>query len=368
MTPFVRAAGFTNTYIRPNTCVTDAGGCADMWHQRRLKAANDTNEDSIDTAPPYDSISSHHIDSGSNSQRRRCLPSTSYDDDDDDDDDDEFNTQCWEYDRSLSTLTRFDSVTRVERFDAHPSLHTHVALDPSLFGWLLPRSPMVFSTFRDPVDRLLSSFHFGMRIGGDRQVGMCSLPGADTTRHQWQSRVIAAREAVKLENNNTLYQQALREYLDSCRDVVSNVYVQFLDPDTKNVNVALEHLEKYVIVGLQDDLDESLQRWAKIAVWSCRDHPNISRIRKDLLTEPKHVGARFRQSATLLASNEGDENGAGTGTAEIASPTLEELDEDLQQLIRTLTVDDETIFQRAKELYEEQGRWFELAKDVGDNR
>lgn len=118
-------------------------------------------------------------------------------------------------------------------------------------------------------------------------------------------------------------------------------------------------MEKFVIVGLQGDLDESLKRWAKIAVWSCRDHPNISRIRKDLLAEPKHVGEHLRQSATLLASNEGGENGADTGTAELASPTLNELDEDLQQLIKKLTVYDEAIFQRAKELYAEQGRWFE---------
>lgn len=338
MTPFVRAANFTNTEFRPNTCITDAGGCADIWHQQKQQAANNINEEnSIDTAPLHDGISSH-IDSGSNSQRS-CLP-------------------CWEYDRSLSTLTKFGNVTRVARFDAHPNLHTHVALDPSLFGWLLPTSPMVFSTFRDPVDRLLSSFHFGMRLGGDRQVRTCSLPGADTPmdQNQWQSRVIAAREAVKLENNYTLYQQALREYLDSCRNVVSNAYVQFLDPDTKDVNVALHHLEKFVIVGLQEDLDESLQRWAKIAAWSCRDHPNISRIRKDLLTEPKHVGAHFRESAALLPSNEGDENGAGTGTADAP---LNELDEDLQQLIKKLTVYDEAIFQRAKELYTEQGRWFE---------
>jgi len=32
----------------------------------------------------------------------------------------------------------------------------------------------------------------------------------------------------------------------------------------------------------------------------------------------------------------------------------------LQQLIRTLTVGDEVIFRRAKELYEEQGKWFRL--------
>jgi len=348
MTPFVRAANFTSTGIEPSTCITNAGGCADIWQQQQQQQqqANNMEED-------HGGISSR-IDSGSGGDSQRCLPSLN---------DEEYTTRCWEYDSTQSTVTRKNNLTSMPvRFDAHPKLHTHVALDPSLFGWILPRSPMVFSTFRQPVDRLLSSFHFGMRVGGDRpgQLKRCTLPG-EVNSNQWQNRVVAARAAVTLQNNYTLYQQALREYLESCRDIVSNVYVQFLDPVTNDVNIAVRLLEKFVIVGLQGDIDESLQRWAKIAVWSCRDHPYINRIRKDLLTEPKHVGTHFRQSATLmeLKGDGVDENEAINGTAELASPTLNELDADLQQLIRALTVDDEVIFQRAEELYAEQGHWFD---------
>ena len=56
------------------------------------------------------------------------------------------------------------------KFDLYPSLHTHVAIDTSLFGWVLPQTPMVFSTFRDPVDRLLSSFHYGIQFGGGKTI------------------------------------------------------------------------------------------------------------------------------------------------------------------------------------------------------
>ena len=178
---------------------------------------------------------------------------------------------------------------------------------------------------------------------------------------EWQERVVRAREVATLENNTTLYQQALREYLTVCRHVVDNAYVQFLDPRTKNVDVALHHLNKYVIVGLQSDLEESLQRISKVTMWSCRDHPKFHAIRK-ALTNTDKVGAHFRESISLLEIKEKGLEATSTGnytpSVELASPTIDELDTDLQQLIRTLTVDDEVIFRRAKKLYEEQGKWF----------
>jgi hypothetical protein len=164
----------------------------------------------------------------------------------------------------------------------------------------------------------------------------------------WQSRVVSARELAFL-NDLTLYQKALREYLDGCGHAVDNVYVQFLDPKTKNVDVALLHLNKYVIVGMQTDLDEPLRRWKKIVMWSCRQHPKATWIGR-ALTNPEKIDSHYRESTSLI-------NGTGN---ELASPTIEQLDPDLQQLIRTLTVGDEVIFRRAKELYEEQGKWFRL--------
>lgn len=71
---------------------------------------------------------------------------------------------------------------------------------------------------------------------------------------------------------------------------------------------------------------------------------------------PRHY--RFRESTSLA-------NGTGT---ELASPTIEQLDPDLQQLIRTLTAGDEVIFRRAKDLYEEQGNWFKLKESAYNDR
>ncbi len=177
-------------------------------------------------------------------------------------------------------------------------------------------------------------------------VRRCKLPGVNDL-DGWQSRIITAREVAAL-NDLSLYQQALQEYLSNCENAVDNAYVQFLDPKTKDVDVALAHLNKYVIVGMQTDLDESLERWTKMALWSCREHPKATQIGR-ALANPANLDSHFRDS-TLLANS--------TGT-ELASPTIDELDLDLQQLLRKLTAGDEVIFRRAQELYEEQGHWFE---------
>lgn len=134
-----------------------------------------------------------------------------------------------------------------------------------------------------------------------------------------------------------------------------------LTPRTKDVDIAVEHLEQYFIVGMQSDLEESLQRITKIAINSCRDHPKFEAIRK-ALTNTDRVGSHYRESVSLLRSkDEGIEataSGNYTPSVELASFTINELDTDLQQLIRKSTVGDEVIFRRAKELYEEQGKWF----------
>ena len=188
-------------------------------------------------------------------------------------------------------------------------------------------------------------------VGLPGQVRLCKLPGVEDL-DGWQHRVILAREAA-VSKNLTLYQEALREYLEKCSHAVDNAYVQFLDPKTKDVENALEYLNKYVIVGMQTDMEETFQRWTKVALWTCRDHPRMATIEK-ALSDPANTDSHYRESTSLA-------NGT---THELASPTIDELDLDLQQLIRSLTADDQLIFQRAKELYEEQGQWFELKKTL----
>lgn len=378
--PFVKAAGFTNTDIGPNTCITHLSGCAELWngwgnktaHQRMDAAFRDNS-----FAPPYGIPYNELQVYGANNHR--CISSDKV----------ERKIYCWEYDRANDTIhygphrknetkkkkrrRKKGSVAEAaaatlkneslpefvtSKFDVHPSLRTHVAIDTSLFGWILPSHPIVFSTFRDPAERLISSFHYGIQFGGDvpGRVRKCRLPGV-VNLEAWQERVILTR----LEKNLTMYQQALREYLDACGHVVDNAYVQFLDPRTKDVDIAVKHLEQYFIVGMQSDLEESLQRITKIAINSCRDHPKFEAIRK-ALTNTDRVGSHYRESVSLLRSKEegieATASGNYTPSVELASFTINELDTDLQQLISKSTVGDEVIFRRAKELYEEQGKWF----------
>eukprot|EP00569_Conticribra_weissflogii_P001608 CAMPEP_0171351538 /NCGR_PEP_ID=MMETSP0878-20121228/39330_1 /TAXON_ID=67004 /ORGANISM="Thalassiosira weissflogii, Strain CCMP1336" /LENGTH=630 /DNA_ID=CAMNT_0011856869 /DNA_START=150 /DNA_END=2042 /DNA_ORIENTATION=+ len=259
-------------------------------------------------------------------------------------------------------------------YDYSPSLKTHVGLDPTLFGWILPENPMVFSTFREPIERLLSSFHYGIQFGGGRpgEVGKCMLPGVEKLE-DWQARVIEARKAVdESRNDTTVYQNVLKEYLTECKSAADNAYVQFLDPNTKNVNVALENLEKYVIVGLQTHVEESLERWMNITLRSCRGRPQFPII-KDRLQKEYHTqaGKKWRASDLLTDSElkldgtpknndhykhekerEGEEP-----TVKLASPKFESFDEDLQKLILEYTAGDAVIFQRVLEMYEEQRHW-----------
>ena len=60
---------------------------------------------------------------------------------------------------------------------------------------------MVFSTFRDPVERLLSSFHFGITFGTARpgQITQCELPGG-LRRGRWQKSVTEAARRVTAMN------------------------------------------------------------------------------------------------------------------------------------------------------------------------
>lgn len=50
------------------------------------------------------------------------------------------------------------------------------------------------------------------------------------------------------------------------RKAVDNTYVQFLDPNTKSLEVALHNLERYIVVGLQSDMTETISRWANMTL------------------------------------------------------------------------------------------------------
>eukprot|EP00571_Detonula_confervacea_P006871 CAMPEP_0172318844 /NCGR_PEP_ID=MMETSP1058-20130122/36007_1 /TAXON_ID=83371 /ORGANISM="Detonula confervacea, Strain CCMP 353" /LENGTH=272 /DNA_ID=CAMNT_0013033759 /DNA_START=722 /DNA_END=1540 /DNA_ORIENTATION=- len=234
-----------------------------------------------------------------------------------------------------------------ETFFITPIITSHVGLDTSLYGWLLPPNPMVFSVFRNPFERLLSSFHYGIRLGANRpgQVRMCNTRGIQHTA-KWQERVADARKLATTSNNSTVYQAMLREYLDKCSDAVYNAYTAFLDPLTKNLTVAMNHLEKHVVVGLQHDINGTLQRWRNITLDACNEHPDYSKMKKVLTnTSESHGEKKFRASPIVKDS------------VVLSSPDISQFDQDLQDIIRACTEEDEVIYKRATEIYEEQSRW-----------
>jgi len=226
---------------------------------------------------------------------------------------------------------------------------------------------MVFSAFRDPVDRLLSSFHYGIQFGGGRpgEVKKCKVSDGGVV--EWQRRVVEARRAAAFQNNTSEYQELLRYYLANCREAVDNVYVQFLDPYSKDVNVALSNLERYVIVGMQSDLDGTVKRWANVTLQSCVDHPKLEAMRRILLSRdsPASSTAVFLRKSTTEVALDGDgatneddqvqDDGQDPRSTE-ASIELTPLDiasfkDDLQQIIREMTAGDEVIYERALEMY-----------------
>ena len=186
--PLVNSARLNLAEMGPNTCLTHVGGCTRFW---KGWSTNTSQWEGIDVqpfAPPYGLPSYDGGKVGDDMiTNQRCFP--------DSNEDKKVRFYCWEFDRNHSTIFygphrkgkkrktrngktkkvlmvgRNDTFTTAE-FDLYPSLHSHVAIDTSLFGWVLPQTPMVFSTFRDPVDRLISSFHYGIQYGGGKFIGL----------------------------------------------------------------------------------------------------------------------------------------------------------------------------------------------------
>ncbi|KAL7518843.1 hypothetical protein ACHAWX_003646 [Stephanocyclus meneghinianus] len=396
ITPLSKAGRFTNTDIGPNICIESVGGCAPFWKglswnnksiSRRFHSNNTRVVDDAIHIPTPLYIGS--VNSTQTNKNQRCFPMKGPT---------APKISCHEYDSHTSILNfgphrrnptnqkktaqKLPSLLQAH-FDFGPMTATHVGLDPSLFGWILPSHPMVFSTFRDPIERLLSSFHYGIQFGSGRpgEVDKCDLPGAGKGKgrvERWNKRVLKTREIATLQNDWTEYQSLLREYLDTCRMAADNAYVQFLDPYSKDLNLALANLEKYVIVGLQTEMEDTMERWINITKKSCRNHPHFgdmnTMVFQKILRDMKINGGfdRKRESTVELerqtdnitkafseagegvnhfAQVEGTEPSSGIA---LISPDFTSFDGDLQQLIRKLTAGDNVIFHRVIELYEEQ--------------
>ena len=211
--PLFREGNFTSVDLGPNSCITHVGGCAPFWNkQTRPNRGENANAQRMMQQRKAEGM--HGLHSARNSYvppfgrkaamsrqqsgiHQRCFPS-------------EENqkigrgTMCHEYDPTTSTMNfgkrppqgnnkkkKLPSIVQGQ-FNAGPRITTRefrfvvffsnsavilitrlficiltdVGLDPSLFGWILPPKPMVFSTFRDPLERIFSSFHYGIQFGG----------------------------------------------------------------------------------------------------------------------------------------------------------------------------------------------------------
>ena len=409
--PLFREGNFTNIDLGPNSCITHVGGCAPFWQKQMSGKKGGRLKNSPQQLQPRGSGGIRGLESVPNQYvppfgkkvvisdqqpgliNQRCFPSK---------ENQKINrlTLCQEYDSVTSTLNfgfrpdrrrkRLPSVVQAS-FDAGPRITTHVGLDPSLFGWILPPNPMVFSTFRDPLDRIFSSFHYGIQFGGGRPgaVGKCDLPGVSKVSSQdrakiWEEKVVKTREIATLQNDTVPYQELLRQYLTTCEVAVNNAYVQFLDPDTNDVNVAIRNLEDYVIVGLQTDMGETLSRWVNITKQSCSGHKHFGKMERvfadifDGMTADGEV-KKFRESKISLNEYGGaqrrrlslvrrvvnidetvkKDNIADMPASEISlvSPDINSLDSDLKEMITRYTSGDQLVWKRVLELYEIQRDW-----------
>jgi hemerythrin superfamily protein len=351
---------FVNTHISPNICISKPGGCSLHW--------NLTNISGNDAASL-----------GSNNEstiefETACMVAA--------------NGGCFEYDNTtrttnfgppdkLSGVFRKSMVTigqgkadlrrqfikgdmfirRVEHGRKvgvfSPLPQAHVGLHTSLFNNVLPSKPMVFCAFREPKERLLSSFHYGILYGANRpgQVTSCNLARPGWV-NAWSERVADARRLATVSNDTSKYQYLLRYYLTQCKDAASNVYTQFLDPVTKDVSVALHNLEQYVIVGLQTNITETIQLWSNMTGTYCRDRPDYHNMQQTVLADPfiNENNAETRDNVSIEVKY----------SVELAIPDVKQFDDDLKDLIDAFTNEDEVIYQRAKELYEEQRKMLML--------
>ena len=140
-----------------------------------------------------------------------------------------------------------------------------------------------------------------------------------------------------LKNDTSDYQSMFKNYLRACPVPTDNAYTRFLDPLHHNLTVALENLENYIIIGLQDDMVNSLERWINITLNTCQNHPSFALL-KELL---KNHDAFDVLNPSLSRIN----------SVDLVTPAIETFDDELKAMILKYTAEDELIYNRAVELY-----------------
>lgn len=380
MKPIQDANLFASTYLFENSCVFEPGGCSAYWYDDNTTTSTITHNN-----PSYFGIGQRTDRSNIpniTTNLNRCFP--------------QVRTFCYEYDKRTHTMnfgpkskmvwtmkqgikfdrrnTKNETISIVDKsllstknvpYYITPTTSGHIALDTSLIGWILPPNPLIFAVFRNPFQRLISSFHYGISFGANRP-GEVAICGGAKSKGRRQ-RLLRAINLARVTNDTSVYQSMLREYLTNCIDASHNAYTRFFDPLTKNLKVAMNHLESYnVIVGLQDKLEETLQRWINITLTSCYDHPEFDKLKHALVTSFEINGKKRRNENKLILGSGGNNsttasNNEETTTASSSSsywPNVSEFDTDLQNLIRDCIKEDEVIFKRVNELYEEQRDWY----------
>ena len=373
MKPIQDAKLFASTYLVENSCVFEPGGCSTYWYDNN---DTDVQHGNVSTTAASAAGDASYFGIGQRTNRSnipnitnfgRCFPKV--------------RTFCYEYDQETHTMNfgpqskmiwtmktiKFDANNKNETISTIPkSLLTaknepyyitpttsgHISLDTSLFGWILPHNPLIFAVFRGPLQRLISSFQYGISFGANRpgEVAKCDT-GGEKRRHQLLDAINLARTM----NDTSKYQSMLKDYLTKCVDASHNAYTRFFDPLTKNVNVAMNHLESHrVIIGLQDKLEETLQRWINITLITCTDHPDFDKLNHTLTVSFEENGKKHVNENKLVLGS-----GNSTSTSSTSYwPNIIEFDIDLQNLIRDCIKEDEVMYKRANELYEEQRDWF----------
>ncbi|KAL7542735.1 hypothetical protein ACHAXR_012032 [Thalassiosira sp. AJA248-18] len=360
--PLLNSKWFTTTYLASNTCVMGPGDCSVYWNTTTTASY----EEQSFQISPYFGIgprSDRSKISNKIGNLGRCFPNPKG----------LTKTFCIEYDARGSTMNfgppskllrttlssalklnetekREKTISRVlsnenGAFYISPDISSHVGLDVSLYGWLLPPNPLVFSVFRDPLERLISSFHYGISYGADRPGDVRTCGILRKGKKKWRANVAEARKTFTISNDTSVYQSMFLEYLTRCPHATKNSYTQFLDPLTKNVDVALDNLEKHVIIGLQNDVQGTLQRWADITMKTCNDHPAYSTMKKTL-AQSIAIHGRIRPKSTRSATVR--------DSVVLSSPDISDFDEELQNMIVSYTEEDELIYKRAVELFEDQ--------------
>ena len=95
------------------------------------------------------------------------------------------------------------------------------------------------------------------------------------------------------------------------------------------------------MIGLQDKVQESLQRWINITLGTCSDRPDYLRLKGTLTELFKVHGGTMANVRTEVAYS-------------VKPPDISAYGKDLQDLMRAYTHEDEVIYKRARKLYEEQ--------------